>query len=252
MRRSFEADDLRGLWQPKEDSTGEENGQVTIIGGSRLFHGAPILALAAVSRLVDMVFFASFEPSLEKVAAQIKAGLSSFIWVPWGEVEEYIKKSEAVLIGPGLMRYASEESEFGHHRSEFDKDGTETRSTTKYLLQKYPEKRWVIDGGSLQVMEPEWLPKGAIVTPNKKEYGLLFKEQFTIESLQSVARKYSCIVSYKGPVSYVVDGEMVYEVKGGNAGLTKGGTGDVMAGLTAGFLAKNPPLLAAAAASLFV
>jgi NAD(P)H-hydrate epimerase len=56
----------------------------------------------------------------------------------------------------------------------------------------------------------------------------------------------------KGPTSYVTDGEETYEIKGGNAGLTKGGTGDTLAGLTAGLAAKNPPLLAAAAASFVI
>jgi len=34
--------------------------------------------------------------------------------------------------------------------------------------------------------------------------------------------------------------------------LSKGGTGDVVAGLTAGLLVKNPPVLAAAAANFLV
>jgi hypothetical protein len=47
------------------------------------------LALKTASRIVDMVFFSSPEKSLREVASIIKAQLSSFIWVPWEEVEEY-------------------------------------------------------------------------------------------------------------------------------------------------------------------
>ena len=42
------------------------------------------------------------------------------------------------------------------------------------------------------------------------------------------------------------------EVRGGNVGLTKGGTGDVQAGLTVALLAKNEPFLAAQTASYVV
>ena len=75
--KTFAVDDLKKLWRPREDSDGEDNGQVTIIGGSSLFHGAPMLAVKGASRLVDMVFFASPERDLEKVAK-----LNSFVWVP--------------------------------------------------------------------------------------------------------------------------------------------------------------------------
>jgi hydroxyethylthiazole kinase-like uncharacterized protein yjeF len=250
MLKRFDVNDLRALWKPKEDSAGEDNGQITIIGGSKLFHGAPLLSLKAASRLVDMVFFSSPESALGEVAAQLKSGLASFIWVPWGEVEEYIRKSDAVLVGPGMMRF---EMGKGDKKIEiFDAAGTETRSITKYLLQKYPEKKWVIDAGSLQVIEPEWIPRKAILTPNTKEYELLFNEQFTLQNFQSNAKLFHCYIVYKGPTTYVTDGETTYEINGGNAGLTKGGTGDVLAGVTVGLLAKNPPLLAAAAASLLV
>ena len=41
-------------------------------------------------------------------------------------------------------------------------------------------------------------------------------------------------------------------VKGGNVGLTKGGSGDVQAGLTVAFFAKNDSFLAASSASYLV
>ena len=47
-------------------STGKPT-QITIIGGSDLFHGAPILALKTASRIVDMVFFTSPDPIWAKL-----------------------------------------------------------------------------------------------------------------------------------------------------------------------------------------
>lgn len=254
--KNFTVNDLRGLWKPNQNSKGEDNGQVTVIGGSKLFHGAPILAVSAASRLVDMVFFASHEESLSEVAAQIKSRLSSFIWVPWGELDEYINKSDAVLIGPGLMRFHSEKVPTEKRYAECDEVCRETTKITKDVLAKFPDKQWVIDGGSLQVMEAGWIPKGAVITPNVHEFRGLFQLDSSIEITEELvaekARVYNCVVVYKGPTSWVSDGKTTYEVNGGNAGLTKGGTGDTLAGITVALCAKNPPLLAAAAASFLI
>ncbi|KKU98002.1 MAG: sugar kinase, partial [Candidatus Amesbacteria bacterium GW2011_GWB1_48_13] len=67
-----------------------------------------------------------------------------------------------------------------------------------------------------------------------------------------MAKKYSCVIVGKGAVGYATDGQTTYEITGGNAGLTKGGTGDVLAGVIAGLAAKNEPLLAAAAGTYLV
>ena len=75
----------------------------------------------------------------------------------------------------------------------------------------------------------------------------MFKVQGSVFNTKKIAKKYNCVIVYKGPVAYVTDGEILYEIGGGNAGLTKGGTGDVLAGVITGLAAKNPPLLAAAA-----
>lgn len=246
----FDGNQLKNLYNPAYGGTGVDNGQVTIIGGSKLFHGAPLLSLKVASRIVDMVFFASPEPSVGKVAEHFKSKFFSYIWVPWDEVENYIKKSNAVLIGPGLMRFAHEsvsnKIELG--KDKHDEAGRFTREITQRLLTKFPEKAWVIDAGSLQVMDVDWIPKGAIVTPNEKEYKILFQNLASFEA----AQRYDCIINSKGQKNIVCSPEECVEIPGGNAGLTKGGVGDVLAGLTVSFLAKNKPFLAAASASFVV
>src|SRR3989344_336830 len=152
--REFDIEDLKKLYRPAKDSYGEDNGQVTIIGGSRLFYGAPILSLKVSSRIVDMVFFASPEPSVGRVSEQIKSKLLSFIWVPWDDVEAYIQKSDSLLIGPGFMRFGSEITPPEERGHENHTEGKITRELTKRLLSKFPDKKWVIDAGSLQVMDP--------------------------------------------------------------------------------------------------
>jgi len=244
----FDPKELKKLYKPPRNFGQDENGQVTIIGGSSLFHGAPILSLKVASRIMDMVFFASPEPSVGHVAERIKSKLSSFVWVPWEEVGEYLEKSDAVLIGPGLMRFHSEKIPSPQRHALCDQACQVTSKITKDLLEKFPEKRWVIDAGSLQVMEPKWIPKGAILTPNQKEYKLLFGEL----TPQEAAKKYNCTIAYKRLTTLVCSPTDCVEVGGGNQGMTKGGTGDVFAGLTLALLAKNEPFLAASCASYLI
>lgn len=236
---------LKNLWKPGSELTGEEHGQVVVIGGSRLFHGAPILSLTAASRTVGMVFFASPEPDMKLMSVELKSRLSGFIWVPWDQIGAYIEQSDAVLIGPGFMRYGEEDTDT-------DSTAIYTRETTKRLLEQFPNKQWVIDAGSLQVMQPEWIPKNAIVTPNMKEFQMLFGEAFSGKAVEEMAAKYHCVVVGKNEVTHVSDGKMSYEILGGNKGLEKGGVGDTLAGMILGLVAKNPPILAAAAGSFIV
>jgi len=246
----FNESELKKLCKPAQKISGEDNGQITIIGGSKLFHGAPLLSLKVASRIVDMVFFATPEPSVGKVAEQFKSKLFSFIWVPWDEVDSYIQKSDSVLIGPGFMRYKSEvKNSKLKIKNYVDEEGEKTKEITKHFLIKYPNKKWVIDAGSLQVIDPELLPKGCVVTPNNKEFEMLFKVKSQRSIVKSMAEKYNCIINSKGPQNIVCSPTECVEIKGGNAGLTKGGVGDVLAGLSVALLAKNEPFLAAASAS---
>lgn len=275
----FEEKELEKIYKPQNVGKGG-NGQITIIGGSRLFHGAPLLSLKVASRIVDMVFFSSPEPSLGGVAVKIKSKLSSFIWVSWDEVKEYIKKSDAVLIGPGLMRYHKKTQDLKRKTQNLDKAGLETKEITERLLRQFPNKQWVIDAGSLQVMEPKFIssearnkvlaegkvliPKNAILTPNEKEFRMLFGKEITrfnvlthrnkqiLELLGRLAKQYQCVIVLKTPQTIVCSSKECVLVKGGSVGLTKGGMGDVLAGLTVALAAKNEPFLAASAAAYIV
>ncbi|KKR29781.1 NAD(P)H-hydrate dehydratase [Candidatus Woesebacteria bacterium RIFCSPHIGHO2_01_FULL_39_32] len=261
----FNPAELKKLYKPHLDSSGEDNGQITIIGGSKLFHGAPLLSLKVASRIVDMVFFSSTEPSVGDLANRIKENLMSFIWVPWEDLESYIKKSDAVLIGPGFMRFGSEKTPEGERGHENHIEGKVTREITESLLDKFPDKKWVIDAGSLQTMDAEWIPEKAVLTPNRKEFELLFGKELELKvqsldfknekltsNLQYLTSKYKCTIVLKGPETIVCSPEECVLVKGGNPGMTKGGTGDTLAGLTVALLAKNDPFLAAVSASYLV
>src|SRR4030042_3267820 len=237
----FEEKELQKIYKPQDGRKGS-NGLITVIGGSYLFHGAPFLSLKTASRVVDMVFFSSPEPSVGEVAEELKCKLNSFIWVPFTQVEEYLQKSDAILIGPGLMRYHKE----GEKSS--DKNGQKTKKITESLLAKFPQKQWVIDAGSLHVMDKKFIPKNAILTPNRGEYESLFGQQ----KPDQAAKENHCVIIYKNTQSEVYSEQEVRLIKGGNNGLVKGGTGDVLAGLSVALAAKNPPFWSACAASFII
>lgn len=252
MAIKFTREDLFKVKTFQEVKDKYSGGQVTIVGGSRLFHGAPILALKAASRMVSMVYFASPSED-EAVVSQIKSGLGSFVWVPREEVETYIEKSEAVLIGPGLMRSHESEKDFV-----CDDEGLRTRELTVGLMEKFPDKKWLVDGGSLQVISIADLPKGSAVTPNHKEFEMLFGEALKnnledrIIQVENLARDYRLVILTKDAVSVASDGETTYVIEGGSEGLIKGGVGDVIAGMVLGFMAKNTALFSLAAATLVI
>ena len=241
-------EEMQGIYRPPKASSGEDNGILTIIGGSDLFHGAPIMALKAASKVVDMVFFACPEEYMKDVSAYLKSEISSFIWIPWSEVDSYIDKSDAVLIGPGFKRYRDILPDHG-----LDEDGKKTKQITEDLLTHHKDKKWVIDAGSLQVIDKSCIPSKAIITPNKHEFELLFGPgEINPARVSEMAKLHHCTIVLKDVETIVATEETGKIVKGGNAGLTKGGTGDVLAGLTAAIYTKNDVLFSACAGSFTV
>lgn len=251
----FKSENLKELWQPEKGASKLQGGQVTIVGGSDIFHGAPIFALVAASRIVDIVFFSS-PKMVGEVVATMKGMLSSFLWMPFDDVETYIEKSDAALIGPGLMRYRNDK---GIHSSDVcDAAGMATKKLTEGLFEKFPDKKWVVDAGSLQVISPSVLPRGAVITPNRKEFRMLFGVELSedmeevTEMVEKNAKEYEITIMLKGPTTVVSNGIETWWVEGGSRGLIKGGTGDALAGLTVALLAKNSAVMSAAAANFLL
>lgn len=206
---------------PKRDSHKGENGRVLVIGGSRLFHAASFWCASMAAKIVDMVHFSSpVTENNELMRVRAKAGFWEGIVVPWEEVGHYIEEDDAILIGPGMER------------------GEETRRIVNELLRKYPGKKWVVDGGALQEVGPSLLKVNMIVTPNKREQEILGDQ--VPEGVTILA---------KGPVDIVTNGVERVEIEGGNGGMTKGGTGDVLAGIVVALYAKSPAMASCVVAS---
>jgi len=233
----FDEGDLKKLYIPAHDSHKGENGKVLIIGGSKLFHAASLWALEVASRIVDMVFYSSV-PENNRIVEKEKEEFRNGIVVPRDRINHYIEEADSVLIGPGMPR------EDGIEESDDD-----TKKLTESLLKKFSNKKWVIDGGSLQTIDPQTIPQGAILTPHHQEFKTLFKTEGNEKTVQEMANKYKCVILLKGEIDLVSDGYRTIEIKGGNAGMTKGGTGDVLAGLVASLYTKNDAFVSACSAS---
>lgn len=255
---NFDPGFLKNLYRPKPSSHKGENGKLLIIGGSKLFHAASLWSLTVASRIVDMVFYSSV-PENNEIVLKAKKEFRNGIVVPRHRLDDYIHEADCVLIGPGMPR-----------KEGLETGDDDTKTLTERLLIQYPEKQWVIDGGSLQTIDPEVLPKNAIITPHKKEFEMLFgrvilgrhnvptpeslrdpgQARMTMEkTVEDIAKKYNIIILLKGETDIVCSPQECVAITGGNAGMTKGGTGDVLAGLVAALACKNDPFLAATAGS---
>ncbi|MBI5620654.1 NAD(P)H-hydrate dehydratase [Candidatus Gottesmanbacteria bacterium] len=224
--KTVSIEDLKTLYVPGRGSHKGQNGRLLIIGGSHLFHAASLWALTVASRIVDLVHYCSV-PENNAIVQKAKEEFRNGIVVSREDVESYIEEDDCILIGPGMTR-----------------DG-ETETLTNSLFKKYPHKQWVIDAGALQMMDVSLIPKNAILTPHHGEFRGLTQN----EDPQEFAKKYQCIVLLKGERDIAASPSQLREISGGNAGMTKGGTGDVLAGLIAALACKNDPFLATIAGS---
>ena len=254
----FNPNDLQKLYVPSATSHKGQNGKLLIIGGSTLFHAASLWSLEVASRIVDMVFYSSV-PSNNEIMQKNKEEWRSGIVVPRESLEDYIQEAECILIGPGMMRsengFKTQDAGFKNlaQITEIKNEGEQTYFLTKYLLERYPEKKWVIDAGALQMLDLKWLKplKGQVVlTPHLQEFERLFHLDPLSSNVQDMAAKYNAIILLKRNIDTVCSPstECVL-VEGGNAGMTKGGTGDILAGLVAALGCKNDLFLAAKCAS---
>ncbi|MBI4091643.1 MAG: NAD(P)H-hydrate dehydratase [Candidatus Levybacteria bacterium] len=235
--QEFNPELLKNLYRPTSSSHKGQNGKLLIIGGSQLFHAASLWALTVASRIVDMVFYSSVETN-NRIVESIKSEFRNGIVIPRSKLENYIQESDCILIGPGLPRKEGQE-----------KGDDDTKELTERMFASFPNKKWVVDGGSLQVIEPDVLPKSTIVTPHQGEVRKLFGVEPIDENVEQMAKKFGIVILLKGEYDVVASPTESVRISGGNPGMTKGGTGDVLAGLIAALYCKNDAFLSAAAGS---
>lgn len=252
------------LYTPPSESKKGDNGKLLVIGGSGLFHAASIWAADMASKVVDMVHYASTEEN-NQILTTLKQKFLNGIVISRKDIPLYVSEDDCILIGNGMMR--GDVSLF-EHPEEFDEllmytnEAHITHALTKLLIDTYPQKRFVFDAGALQMMDRNWLKSlktTPIITPHKLEFETLFNVPISTYSLQDkekivreYAQEYGCIILLKTPVDIVSNGVDTWIIEGGNPGLTKGGTGDVLAGLVSALCTKNDPALSAVVGSFLL
>ena len=217
-------------------------GKVLVIAGSADVPGAAVYATnAAIHSGAGAVYLAV--PEGAKVPAQ--TNVNSAIVLPYAgangqyfsesaveEIKEKIEWADAIAIGPALGR------------------NEETINAVISLLKKYPNKNFVLDADAIFAVGKYGYKKlklkNKIFTPHHGEFANLMG--ISTEELKSdllgYARKFvkatGAYLVLKGAPTIVFnpDGEAFINTVG-NPGMAKFGTGDVLTGMVAAFVAQN-------------
>jgi NAD(P)H-hydrate epimerase len=209
---------------------------VLAVGGSPGMTGAICLTAKAAFRAdAGYVAVATHEESLPVVEAQVLEAVK----VPRDRVDEFAERASALAIGPGLGR------------------GDEERALVRRLLAEL-ELPAVVDADALFELEPGDWPAPRVLTPHSGELARLLGEdskwvdEHRLEALRRAVDRYRCVVLLKGSDTLVgAPDEGVLVSTAGRASLATAGTGDVLTGIIAAFLAKGMDARVAAAAGAF-
>jgi ADP-dependent NAD(P)H-hydrate dehydratase / NAD(P)H-hydrate epimerase len=209
-------------------------GHVLVVGGSRGMTGAPALAARAALRAdVGYVTIAAPAESLPVLETLVLEAVKR----PLEDVFEAAAKAKALAIGPGLGREP------------------EAKALARRLLAEV-ELPAVVDADALFELEPAEWPAPRVLTPHEGELARLLGREsqeiaaHRLAAVQEAAERFNAVVVLKGEDSLVAaPGGGVLVCALGLPSLSTAGTGDVLTGITAAFLAKGmEPQRAAAGA----
>lgn len=210
----------------KASSKKGDNGRVLVIGGSKDYIGAVALAgLAALRSGVDWVTVAAEEKvgwainclSKDLVVKKYKSFTAS-------NVLKEEKNYNIVLIGNGM--------------------GLKAKPFVKKYI-KGSKKPLVIDADVIKAISIQEV-NNSILTPHKKEFEILLKNSKIKNKTELRKKLRNNVIILKGKIDEIITKDKTFYNKTGNAGMTKAGTGDVLAGLAAGFYAQTKDALQAA------
>lgn len=233
----------------KANSRKGDNGTVLVVGGSYIYHGAPILSsIAALRSGVDLVY-----TSVPKINTQSTRAISpNLIVIPLvdqkltrGAVKKLLgvipRNLDSATIGMGLA--------------------IAEKSSLNILIQELLNRdvRLSLDASALvSDILPLLANKNVVVTPHSGEFKRLFgqippeNQKQRISLVEKFAKENGITILLKGQTDVISDGKTTFLNPKKIPAMTVGGTGDVLSGLVAGILAKNRNALEAAAAATFI
>lgn len=242
------------MYSPPKNSRKGDNGRLLIIGGSRDYHGAPLFSVLAARRFVDLLYFQPAEKDPHLIGAVKR--IPEAIVVSSADSPAIRGKLDCILFGIGISnaRIAIPKLETKNAKSKTQPAKLEiqnaklktpnTRLETRGTKPETRDTKLVIDGDGLKRVKGR-IPPGAILTPHENEFRMLFGIGGTVRNVRAMAKKNRCVILKKGPVDIISNGKMTVTNKIHNQGMTKGGTGDVLAGLVAALACKNDAFTAA-------
>ena len=102
----------------------------------------------------------------------------------------------------------------------------------------------MIDADALQKRVMYWIQGPCIITPHMGEFNRIAQLGSSMcdidEQVKAYARSNSVVVALKGSMTRISDGNNVFLNTTGNSVLARGGSGDLLAGMTAALLAQSP------------
>jgi NAD(P)H-hydrate epimerase len=226
-------------------------GRLLVIGGSETYTGAPALtALAALRTGVDLVYVAAPRETAHTISSMspdlitLKLEGENLSVENLSVVRSQLEKATAVAMGPGL----------GLHK--------ETREAVQEII-KMAEKNKIpllLDADGLKAFaeSKHRIETPSVLTPHAGEYLILTGQSLPEEVgsraklVQNTAHDLSAVILLKSHVDIVSDGLRTKYNFTGNPGMTVGGTGDVLSGIVAAFLAQSADPFEAAVAGAYV
>ncbi|MBU6410882.1 MAG: NAD(P)H-hydrate dehydratase, partial [Verrucomicrobia bacterium] len=203
-------------------------GHLAIVAGSFGFHGAAVLAARGALRA---------QPGLvtvypqENVYPAVAAQLQSPMVAVWKADMKLFDNATAILIGPGLAA----------------PDLPDEMRNMARRLWRYADVPVVVDASAM-----DWLPAAApsgqairVITPHPGEAARLLNstaakvQSNRFQAMRDLSRRFGCRVVLKGhqTLTGAATGN-VFVNSTGNPHLAQGGSGDVLSGFIAGFLAQ--------------
>ncbi|MBI1813022.1 NAD(P)H-hydrate dehydratase [Candidatus Peregrinibacteria bacterium] len=203
-----------------------ENGAVAVIGGSLTMHGAPLFsALAAEASGVDLVYICV--PRIHQEVARTQS-LNFQVHPFRGDdlrsedlepILELLATIDCAVIGPGLDR--------SHEGLEALRELIDSCHCAM-VLDASALQPWTLDAGK---------GKTVVATPH---LGELERMGIEPETIGDASKQHGVTIHVKGHIDRIAGADgTIREIRGGNAGLTVGGTGDALAGLIGGLLAQH-------------
>ena len=206
-------------------------GSVLVVGGSPGMTGAVCLAAAAAFRS-DAGYVAVAAPP--ESLPVIETVLLEAVKRPLHDVWDAVERAGALAIGPGL--------------------GRERKELVRRLLEETRVPA-VVDADGLWQLKPFEREAATVLTPHTGELGRLLGEDAAwvdahrLEGLARAVEQFRCVILLKGEGTLVGAPGVGALVCGGFRSLATAGTGDVLTGVVASFLAKGMDARLAAAAA---